>query len=251
MSEVLSVKNLSVSFNGHKVLDDLSFSVSKGDILAIIGPNGAGKSVLFRALLGLVPHKGEVKWFNPSKFSSPSQIPKEFRRARSENLGGQVRIGYVPQKISADRDLPLTVGEFLNFGGAGKEELRTVLNEVGLKDDILSKKVGVLSGGQWQRLLIAWAIIGSPEVLLFDEPTAGIDIGGEETIYNLIRRLQRERNMTVLLISHDLHIVYQYAKDVLCLNKEKICLGPPHEVLDKESLAKLYGHDTAVYEHKH
>lgn len=227
MSEILSVKNLSVSFNSQKVLDDLNFSVSKGDILAIIGPNGAGKSVLFRALLGLVPHKGEVKW------------------------SAGIRIGYVPQKISADRDLPLTVGEFLNFGGAGKNEIRQLLKEVGLEAEIPNKKVGILSGGQWQRLLIAWAIINNPEVLLFDEPTAGIDIGGEETIYNLIRRLQKERNMTVFLISHDLHIVYQYAKDVLCLNKEKICLGPPHEVLDKESLAKLYGHETAVYEHKH
>ena len=232
MSEILSVKNLSVLFNSQKVLDDLSFSVSKGDILAVIGPNGAGKSVLFRAILGLVPYKGEIEW----------------RRAVSE---ASVRVGYVPQKISVDRDLPLTVSELLNYGGASKKEMKELLGEVGLEKEILEKRIGILSGGQWQRLLIAWALISNPEVLLFDEPTAGIDIGGEETIYNLIKRLQRERNMTVLLISHDLHIVYQYAKDVLCLNKEKICLGPPHEVLDKESLAKLYGHETAVYPHTH
>ena len=235
MSEILSVKNLSVSFNGQKVLDDLSFSVDKGDILAVIGPNGAGKSVLFRALLGLIPYKGEVRWNLTGEAVSEASV----------------RVGYVPQKISVDRDLPLSVAELLNYGGASKKEIKELLGEVGLEKEILNKRIGILSGGQWQRLLIAWALISNPEILLFDEPTAGIDIGGEETIYNLIKRLQRERNMTVLLISHDLHIVYRYAKDVLCLNKEKICLGPPHEVLDKESLAKLYGHETAVYPHTH
>jgi zinc transport system ATP-binding protein len=111
--------------------------------------------------------------------------------------------------------------------------------------------MGWLSGGQLQRILVAWAILDSPDVLLFDEPTTGIDVGGEETIYNLLKKLNDETALTILVISHDLNIVYKYANNVLCLNKEKLCFGPPSDVLDQQALIKLYGDEAGFYAHEH
>ena len=249
-SAVLKVKDLAVGFDGSDVIKGLDFSVEKGDVVAIVGPNGAGKSVLFRALLGLVPHSGRIEWAK------------------------DLKISYVPQKFAIDRELPLSVEEFLKFkpsiGGSafgGKNNLSTIvdtLNSLGimavkqqhhseyhLQEHILKQRLGWLSGGQLQRVLIAWALLDNPDVLLFDEPTAGIDIGGEETIYNLLKKLHSERGLTILLISHDLNIVYKYANNVLCLNKEMICYGAPSTVLDPSSLAKLYGGEAGFYQHKH
>lgn len=230
---ILKVKDLEVSFNGNEVIKDLSFEVNKGDIMAIIGPNGAGKTVLFRTILGLLPYKGTIDWFF------------------------DVRIGYVPQKLAVERDLPLTVREFLGYKD-GKENISKILKSVGFKigdehhlvHHLLNRPLGVLSGGELQRVLIAFALLGKPEVLLFDEPTSGIDIGGEETIYNLLHRLNRELGLTIFLISHDIHVVYKYATNVLCLNKEMICFGSPQEALDHEALKKLYGPEAALYGHK-
>ena len=111
--------------------------------------------------------------------------------------------------------------------------------------------MGWLSGGQIQRVLIAWSIIDNPDVILFDEPTSGIDVGGEETIYNLLKKVKEERTLTIILISHDLNIVYKYADSVICLNKKMVCYGRPSEVLDPAALAKLYGGETAFYKHEH
>lgn len=229
---ILKIQDLEVRFNGNEILKDLNFKVNKGDIMAIIGPNGAGKTVLFRTLLGLVPYQGIIDWIS------------------------DVRIGYVPQKFSVERDLPLTVREFLNYKD-GKNRVIGVLESVGFKTGdehhlihhLLNRTLGVLSGGELQRVLIAFSLLGNPEVLLFDEPTSGIDIGGEETIYNLLHRLKKERGLTILFISHDIHVVYKYANNVLCLNKEKVCFGPPHEALDHEALKKLYGPDIGLYGH--
>lgn len=222
---ILEVKNLSVTLDSEEILRNISFSVKKGEALAIIGPNGAGKTVLFRALLGLLPYKGEIRWQDG------------------------VKIGYVPQKFVIDRSTPLTVGEFFllrcsrfwfphkNF----KDHLGHELSLVGLPESILKKPVSELSGGQLQRILVSWAMLNHPDVLLFDEPTAGIDVGAEETVYNLIHKLQDERGTTVLLISHDLGVVYRYAQSVLCVNKKLICYGAPQEVLNPEELSRLYG----------
>lgn len=223
---ILEVSNLSVSFGNQKVLDNISFSVERDGTLAIIGPNGAGKSVLFRAILGLIPYDGEVKWAD------------------------DVKIGYVPQKLFVQKDLPLTVLEFLKLKENNISNIEKVLNSVGIKKTgILKTRLGDLSGGEIQRVLIANALLGNPQVLLFDEPTSGIDIAGEETIYGLIERLKKEVDLTIIFISHELDIVYQHATDVLCLNKEKICFGKPREVIDKETLSKMYGEDVKVYKH--
>lgn len=236
---ILDVQNLSVSFDDNKIIDNLSFSVRKGEVIAIVGPNGAGKSVLFRALTGLVPHLGKIDW-RPG-----------------------LKINYIPQKFGVEKDFPITVKEFLQLKSKDHGSIMSALSAVGLKakssdydehhveHHLLNQRMGWLSGGQLQRVLIAWALLDNPDVLLFDEPTAGIDIGGEETIYNLLKKLNDEISLTVLVISHDLNIVYKYANNVLCLNKEKICFGPPKDVLDRQALIELYGSEAGFYAHKH
>lgn len=222
---ILEVDNLTVTIEQETILRNISFRVRTGEALAIIGPNGAGKTMLFRALLGLIPYQGIMRW----------------RKG--------IRLGYVPQKFFVERTIPLTVQEFFLLKSRHfwfpeqtfREHLKHELTLVGLDDAILKKPLGELSGGQMQRLLISWAMLNHPDVLLFDEPTAGIDVGFEETIYNLIHKMQDERNTTVLLISHDLNIVYRYAQNVLCINKEMICHGSPEDVLTPGELTRIYG----------
>jgi len=234
---LLSIENLTVSFDENMVIDDLSFSIQKGDVMAIVGPNGAGKSVLFKALLGIVPYSGKITW------------------------ASELKISYVPQRFDVKKDFPITVKEFMRFKSKKYSKIMSALESVGLKSKqsdehhiehhLLNQRMGWLSGGQLQRVLIAWAILDNPDVLLFDEPTAGIDVGGEETIYNLLKKLNDEMSLTILVISHDLNIVYKYANNVLCLNKEKICFGPPSDVLDPQALVKLYGGEAKFYKHEH
>lgn len=233
--DILSVSGLKVKFDRHVILDEISFSLKRDDTLAIIGPNGAGKSVLFRALLGLVPYEGKVTW------------------------ASDVRVGYVPQKLSVAKDLPLTTEEFLSFKEKNHTKIHKVLGEVGFQKEaqhehndhrVLKTRLGDLSGGELQRVLIAYALLDDPNVLLFDEPTAGVDVAGEDTVYSLIHRLQEDEDLTIIFISHELEVVYHYASTVLCLNKEKICYGPPRKVIDKDSLEKMYGEEVHVYKHQ-
>ncbi len=223
-----------MSFDKQEVLRDISFDVNEGEIMAIIGPNGAGKSVLFRALMNLISYNGEIKW--------------------RENA----QIGYVPQKLFEKAELPLTIKEFFilkskNLFFKDNQLVASIpheLKSVGLKPEILNQQLVNLSRGQFQRILIAWAILRHPNVLLFDEPTAGIDLAGEDTIYSLLYKLKKERGMTILIISHDLSVVYRYADKVLCLNKERLCFGEPRQTLTSEQIERLYG-QSAFYHHKH
>lgn len=225
----LEVEHLSVTLGRNVVLRDLSFSVRTGTTMAIIGPNGAGKTVLFRALIGTIPYAGTVRW-----------------RAGT-------RVGYVPQKLDIERDLPLTGQDFLRakaaLARAPRDEIERVLGLVGVAPETAARPIGTLSGGQFQRLLLAFALLGGPSVLLFDEPTAGVDEPGEERLYEMIRRLQERERLTMLLISHELTLVYRFATDVLCLGRDRPCFGPPRQVLTPERIAELYG--TPVRFHSH
>ncbi|MDP1719170.1 MAG: metal ABC transporter ATP-binding protein [bacterium] len=238
MPPVLKVQDLRVAFGSDVVLNNVSFEVEKGEVLAIIGPNGAGKTVLFRALLGLLSYEGNIEWMKSAK------------------------IGYVPQKFFVAKDLPMTVLDFLCLKDASEAEMYEALGSVGLKGSegsdkhhfehhILNSRLGDLSGGQMQRVMIAYALMNHPDVLLFDEPTTGVDISGEETIYNLLGKLHREHGLTIILITHDFSTIYRYAEKVLCLNKEKVCFGAPKEALDPKVLEKLYGAQVGVYPHTH
>lgn len=230
---ILSVSDLSVNFSDNEVLHNITFDVRRGDTVAFVGPNGSGKSVLFRALLGLVPYSGDVDWAK------------------------NIRIAYVPQHFAIERDFPLSVLEFLNFKEKRTEKITSALSSVGMSgkehihEHVLHKRIGWLSGGQLQRVMIAWSILDDPDVLLYDEPTTGIDIGGEETIYHLLNKLHVERSMTTLLISHDLNIVYKYASEVICINRQMVCSGPPREALDPQALQQLYGGHAGFYAHEH
>ncbi|KKU51147.1 MAG: hypothetical protein A3H69_00600 [Candidatus Sungbacteria bacterium RIFCSPLOWO2_02_FULL_47_9] len=229
---ILEVKNLTVVLDGETLLKDITFSVVEGEALSIIGPNGAGKTLLFRALLGFIPYKGEITWRDG------------------------VKIGYVPQKFLVERSTPITVREFFllhskHFWAPEKSfvgHLSHELSLVGLSKEILGKPMGEISGGQLQRVLVSWALIDHPDVLLFDEPTAGIDVGGEETIYTIMHKIQDEWGTTILQISHDLNMVYRYTPKVLCINKKMICNGAPQDVLSPKELSKIYG-GSAFYHH--
>jgi zinc transport system ATP-binding protein len=222
---ILDVRHLSVRFNAEPVLQDISFTVNRGDSLAVIGPNGSGKTTLFRALLGLVRYDGDIVWQQ-----------------------GQ-QIGYVPQKLTLDRVVPLTVTEFFLLQSprfwcppaAFLAHLPHELRVVGLDESILHKPVGELSSGQFQRLLVSWALLTHPDVLLFDEPTAGVDIGFAETVYILMERLRQDRGTTILFISHDVGVVYRHAGQVLCLNNTLVSYGTPTDVLNSPALTRLYG----------
>jgi len=122
---------------------------------------------------------------------------------------------------------------------------------VGLDPSLLKRRFGTLSTGQFQRMIIAWALVDEPEVLLFDEPTSGVDIGGQETIYSLLHKFWKERNLTILLVTHDLSVVWEHANNVLCLNKKALCYGKPRDVLTPQGLEKLYGTGIKFYEHTH
>ena len=143
----------------------------------------------------------------------------------------------------------MSVEEFFKLKEASSEEMKAILNSVGIAEKFLNRNIGDLSSGQFQRVLIAWALIRNPDVLLFDEPTTGVDISGEETIYSLLSKLKEEKNLTILLVTHDLSVVFKFSTFVICLNKCPICQGIPKEVLSPENLRDLYGEEVKFYEH--
>lgn len=224
---ILTVRNLAIAFGSDTVVENLSFEVKRGEYLTIIGPNGSGKTTLFRALIGVLPYKGSIEW------------------------ASGVRIGYVPQKLDIERNVPLSLRDFLisKTWKNGGEALMSTIELVHLPPALLEKPLGSLSGGEFQRALVAFALLGGTNVLLFDEPTAGVDKPSEEQIYETLHRLQDERGLTILTISHDLSLVNRYADKVLCLNRRGVCFGVPEEVLRSETLAELYGKEHYKFFH--
>lgn len=231
MENILEVKNLSVSFDKNVVIKNLSFSVKKGEFLTVLGPNGSGKTVLLKILLGLInEYKGNIDWDKNAK------------------------IGYLPQGLTQVKvkDLPLSVFEFLSLKNKEEKEIIEYLELVGINDNaFLKKRIGDLSGGQFQRMLMVWALFDEPNVLIFDEPTTGVDVHGEETVYNLLKRLHDEKNITIILITHDINVVYKYSSDVLCMGGDNVCHATPDEILDPEKLKEIYGMPVKFYKHNH
>jgi len=226
---VLQVEQLSVRLGTSEVLHDLTFTVQRGEVLAIIGPNGAGKTVLLRTLVGSLAYTGMIRWAQDAV------------------------LGYVPQKLDLLRDFPVSGQDFLRakaaLSQAPTSQLISVLQSAGLDEAALARPIGAFSGGQFQRLLIAFALLGTPNVLLLDEPAAGMDQPGQVQLEETLHRLQQAQGMTLLLVSHELNLIYRYADQVLCLGRDHSCIGPPRTVLTPEALADIYGEPLRFHVH--
>ncbi len=199
--------------------------------MTIIGPNGSGKTTLVRILLGLdTPDQGTI--------------------TRKDRL----RIGYVPQKLAIDPTLPLTTSWFLALTAKQADDVVEVAREVGV-EGILNQPLQALSGGELQRVLIARALLSKPELLVLDEPAQGVDVTGQAMLYALIARLKDTHNLSVLMVSHDLHLVMSATDHVICLNHHICCSGHPHSVRGDPAFAALFGQHVAdslaVYTHHH
>jgi ABC-type Mn2+/Zn2+ transport system ATPase subunit len=236
----LSVNHLSVQFEGAEraALEDISFYLAPGNIAMIIGPNGSGKTTLLRAILGFIPYTGTVQVFDqPVRDAYPL-------------------IGYVPQHLRFDPTLPLTGREMLRMPlqclprKTRPDTFDWVLTTFQLAG-FLDQAVGTLSGGQLKRLMLARAMLHNPRLLLLDEPEAGVDIGGEQTLYQLLEQLVAERQLTALISSHELNIVLQVATQVICLNHRLFGVGPPTQMLTPQTIFELYGPNAALYRHDH
>jgi len=232
--KILEIKNLKVELDNKIILNNINFELEKGDILAIIGPNGAGKTTLLKAILGLIPYKGEIKYKND-----------EVKKYLSE-------ISYVPQRFEFDKSIPLTVEEFLSLTlkKIDKNKIEDTVKEIGIFN-LLNKKIGDLSGGELQRVLIAKAVIEGPELILLDEPTTGIDIEGEKKFYELISHLNKDHKITIIFVSHEINIVYNFSNKVVCLNKDLLCFGPTEKVLTENTIKSLYGEEAIYKLHEH
>lgn len=227
---LLKAERVSVNFPTGPAITDISFELQRGDFLALIGPNGSGKTVLVRTLLGSLPYTGSVEW-------APN-----------------VKIGYVPQQLDWDRSLSLTLKDFLELKTSilklPKTVITKVLSQVGLANANLDTPLRFLSGGQVQRGLIAFALIGDPDVIFFDEPTASVDSPGEEQIYETLHRLQDESDLSIILVSHELDLVSKFATKILCINRRMVCFGDLSLSLKPEVLEKLYGSHNHVHQLK-
>ena len=232
---LLKCEHVTVSAGGRKLVEDVSLSLPRGQLVALIGPNGAGKTTLLRAILKLIKYDGSIE------------------------VNG--RIGYVPQRLQYDRTLPMTVLEFMAltlqkrpvaFGVAGRVKARVheLLESVGAAR-LARSMIGGLSGGELQRVMLASALQDQPELLLLDEPAAGVDIEGEATFTELILHQVREHNTTVVLVSHDLSVVSDITDQVVCLNRTLKCVGNAKDLLTAETIAEVFGGHKAVYGHHH
>ena len=228
---LLKVENASFSKNNKWLVKGVSLEVKQGEIVTLIGPNGSGKSTTAKIALGI--HKdieGKVK-----KFTS--------------------KIGYVPQKISIDWTLPIRVIDFMSLiEKPTDEQINTALNLTSVKH-LRNKNLSDLSGGEFQRVLIARAIAKQPDLLVLDEPVQGVDFKGEIALYELIKKISEELNCGILLISHDLHVVMSATDFVVCLNGHVCCSGTPQVVAKNNEYQELFGDRASsilsLYEHKH
>lgn len=223
---------LTLSYNRQTVLRDVNFSIARGEIVTIVGPNGSGKSSLLRALIGALP-------------------PASGSVTRAPDLA----IGYVPQKLQIDATLPMTAARFLNLPRKQRSaDIFQALAQAGVSDLAHQQMTG-LSGGQFQRVLLARALLGQPEILILDEPTQGLDQPGAAAFYRQIEDLRRDFGLAILMVSHDLHVVMAASDRVLCLNGHVCCEGTPQVVAEAPAYRALFGSGTqgalALYRHEH
>ncbi len=225
---IVTLTDVSFEPAGNKIVNNISFEVSSGELVSLIGLNGAGKTTILKLILGSIkPTNGQVAIHTK-------------------------RIGYVPQRFEFDRSIPLTAKELLSiYSGASSEVILQKLKEV-KADHLANKFIGGLSGGEMQRVLIANALLQEPELLLMDEATAGLDVEGEKDFYCLMDELHKKYSFTIVMVSHDIHLVFKHATRVICVNKRICCTGSPKEIRDNPEFTKLFGpHFSPFTHHEH
>jgi zinc transport system ATP-binding protein len=225
--QLLSLTNVCKGYAGKQILDDVSLSLTRGQITTLIGPNGAGKSTLAKIVLGLVPSD-----------------------SGSRHCAESLRIGYMPQRLVIDASLPLSTIGFLELTSRPTQECLQALDRVGLAGSDATP-IQRLSGGELQRALLARAILSDPDLLVLDEPVQGVDISGQTQLYTMISDLAKQLNCGVLMISHDLHLVMSSTDHVICLNQHICCHGRPEQVTQDPAFINIFGRTTAVYTHHH
>jgi len=232
MSVLIETHDLALAYGGRRVLHGVNIAIARGEIVTVVGPNGSGKSSLLRALIGAVrPAAGKV--------------------VRAPAL----RIGYVPQSLAIDTSLPLTVARFLNLPArVNAATAQAALSDAGVAE-LGARQLGALSGGQFQRVLLARALLHTPDLLILDEATQGLDQPGAARFYQQIEAVRQTRGCAVLMVSHDLHVVMAASDRVLCFNGHVCCEGTPQVVADAPEYRALFGTGTqgalALYRHEH
>jgi zinc transport system ATP-binding protein len=239
LQEVIKLENVNYRYNSDLILEDISFKVNQGDLLGIIGPNGAGKTTLFRLILGLLEgYQGKIAVFGEDIRNNRKALKK---------------IGYIPQKKDIDQGFPATVEEIVSLGvlhrKTSKDTIISALKIVGLLEQ-KDKRIGELSGGQQQRVLIAKAIVNEPLLLILDEPTTGIDLETQDKFYTLLRKLNSEKDITIILASHDLDAINKLANKVACINRKMSFHGDAREFFGNEQLLKSYS-ESSMQAHMH
>ncbi len=229
---LISVTDLSVAYGAHTVLSGVSMTVDAGEIVTIVGPNGSGKTSLLRAIIGATPPKSGAVQRQPG-----------------------LRVGYVPQRLHIDQTLPITVERFLRLTDrVGRTACQAALEAAGVPD-VLGQQMSALSGGQFQRVLLARALLCKPNVLLLDEATQGLDQPGSAAFYRQIEAVRQDTGCAILMISHDLHVVMSASDRVICLNGHICCEGTPAVVASAPEYRALFGAGTggalALYRHEH
>lgn len=229
---LISANNLSIAYGAHTVLRSVALTLETGEIVTIVGPNGSGKTSLLRAIIGAAtPAQGDVR------------------------LKPGLKIGYVPQKLHIDQTLPITVERFMRLTERVSSATCTEALRAAGVPDLLGRQMSQLSGGQFQRVLLARALINRPDVLLLDEATQGLDQPGSAAFYQQIEQVRDETGCAVLMISHDLHVVMSASDRVICLNGHVCCEGTPAVVASAPEYRALFGAGTggalALYRHEH
>ena len=242
---LVTIRDLRVTLGGTAILNGVNADLAKGKITAVMGLNGSGKTTLLRAILREIPFTGKIQFHCGHDHRQPS--PQH--------------VGYVPQKLRIDANLPLTVRDLLAlalqrrplFLGVGRKTERTLhemLALVSAPAALLDKPVEKISGGELQRVLLALAVHPNPELLLLDEPAAGVDFKDQEKFYDLIARINHDKGVTMLLVSHDVGTVSRKAHHVVCLKDGAVhCQGTPQEIVTNEMLRDTFGAEMSVYSH--